>query len=64
MHRIILCCSDLELITGKSQKTCLKLIQTIKDALDKKKHQKLTIKEYCEYEGIQYEEVVEALRLK
>jgi hypothetical protein len=63
MHRIILYCKDLEIITGKGKKCCWKMMQTIKDALGKQKHQNLTIKEYCDYEGINYDEVVKSLKL-
>ena len=54
-------------IQSKSEsqlKSCFTLMQTLKDALGKQKHQKITIKEYCRYEGISYDEVLEALKLK
>jgi len=36
---------------------CRTIIRTIKDSLEKKKSQRVTIKEYCNFEGIDEEEV-------
>lgn len=57
MRRICIYPSDVAEITGKSISSSRQLIRTIKDVYGKRKHQPVTIKEFCEYEGFPYEEV-------
>ena len=63
MHRIFLKTADLQFLTGTSGRNCRKIMQNLKDSLGKQKHQHVTIKEYCSFEGINYTEVSEALHL-
>ncbi|WP_418511958.1 hypothetical protein [Corallibacter sp.] len=57
MKRICIYPSDVEAITGKSKKTAQTLVRTIKDVYQKEKHQVVTIREFCEYMGLEYEDV-------
>jgi len=50
--RVCIYPKDIQLITGRSERYGRKLIQTIKDVLDKKPHQFITIDEFSEYSGI------------
>lgn len=52
------------IITGTSDRNCQKIMRTLKDSLNKKQHQHVTIREYCEYENINIDEVQEALNPK
>jgi predicted transcriptional regulator of viral defense system len=53
--------SDIMILTEKSDCYARKEIQNLKKALRKENHQKVTIREYCEYYGLDLNEVVEVL---
>ena len=53
--------SDVMMLTDKSESYARKEIQKLKKALNKEKHQKVTIKEYCHYYGLILEEVLGVL---
>ncbi|MFZ2284757.1 MAG: hypothetical protein WAV86_12855 [Lutibacter sp.] len=53
--------SDIILLTDKSESYARKEIQKLKLALKKEKHQKVTIKEYCQYYDIDYNDVLSVL---
>ena len=55
--RVCIYPKDIQLITGRSERYGRKLIQTIKDVLDKKPHQFITIKEFSEYSGIEIDTI-------
>ncbi|MGV8947044.1 MAG: hypothetical protein ACOH1N_11485 [Lutibacter sp.] len=61
MTKIIIYPSDIMLLTGKSESYARKEIQKLRLALKKEKHQKVTIKEYCEYYGLDLNDVLIAL---
>ncbi|NDP26654.1 MAG: hypothetical protein GZ087_04400 [Flavobacterium sp.] len=61
MNRIVIYPSDIIILTGKSESYARKDIQKIKKEINKKSHQKLTIKEYCQYYGFDLEEVLKVL---
>ncbi len=61
--------NDLMIITGTSEGNCKMIMRHLHDVLSKKKlsngrYQKVTIKEYCQYEGLNEDEVLITLRLK
>ncbi|QBO58511.1 hypothetical protein [Chryseobacterium salivictor] len=55
--RICIYPKDIQIITGKSERYSRHLIIKIKTALNKEKHQVLTIREFCTYMGIPYESI-------
>ena len=55
--RICIYPSDVQLITGKSERYGRRIIKNIKDDLNKQKHQLVTIDEFCEYMGLNNEKV-------
>lgn len=61
--RIILYPKDLEQLTGKSGRTCRRMLQTIREELGKSKEQLVTVRDFCEYYGMKEEEI-EAAALK
>jgi hypothetical protein len=61
MDRIVMYTSDIIMLTDKSESYARKEIQKLKKALNKEKHQKVTIKEYCHYYGLILEEVLGVL---
>lgn len=48
---------DVERITGKKSSYCCNVIQLIRAIYGKKKHQGVTIREYCDYMNVSREEV-------
>ena len=57
MNRLCIYPNEVAIITGKSMSSSRALIRQIKDVYKKKKHQLVTIKEFCDYEGLPYDEV-------
>ncbi|PIV95918.1 MAG: hypothetical protein COZ16_04845 [Flavobacteriaceae bacterium CG_4_10_14_3_um_filter_31_253] len=57
MHRVCIYPKDIQLITGKSYRQSARLMQKIKDELNKPANEFLTIEEFCTYTGIKYEQV-------
>ena len=49
---------EIAKILGKSERTALRIMENMKFVLNKKPHQLLTIREFCEYAGFDYEEVM------
>lgn len=64
MHRIYLTISDLQILTGTGHRNCYNVMRTIKDSLGKQKHQHITLREYSDYEKIDYNELLLALGLR
>ncbi len=52
MKGIYVTLSDIMSIHGVKRAEASRIKNIIKDALGKEKHQELTIREFCEYEGI------------
>ncbi|OGS69039.1 MAG: hypothetical protein A3F91_00265 [Flavobacteria bacterium RIFCSPLOWO2_12_FULL_35_11] len=61
MIRIVMYPSDVLLLTNKSESYARRVIQNLKRSLNKEKHQIVTIKEYCQYYGLDVDEVIAAL---
>ena len=61
MNRIVIYTADIMKLTDKSESYARKEIQNLKKVLQKEKHQKVTIKEYCQYYGFNIEEVLAVL---
>lgn len=57
MKRICITTTDVMFITGKSDRQARNIINDIKDHLNKKKHQVITVKEFSQYMGIPEEEI-------
>lgn len=61
MNRIVIYPNDIVILTEKSDSYARKEIQNLKKVLKKAKHQKVTIKEYCQYYGFDINEVIGVL---
>ncbi|WAC42227.1 hypothetical protein [Pedobacter sp. SL55] len=55
MKRACIYPKDVSILTGKSVRHAQKLLQTIKDAMNKRKDQYVTLTEFSEYTGIDIE---------
>ena len=61
MTRIVIYPNDIIILTEKSESYARKEIQSLKKALKKEKHQKVTIREYCDYYALNIAEVLAVL---
>ncbi|WP_256009355.1 hypothetical protein [Desertivirga xinjiangensis] len=59
--RIYIYAKDVERITGKEPTYCRTLLARIRLIYGKKKHQGVTVDEYCEYMGVSREEIEQFL---
>lgn len=55
--RIVIYAKDVEIITGRKERTARKILQSIREKLGKEKWEFVTIREFCEYTGIQEDDV-------
>lgn len=60
--RICIYPKDIQRITGRSERYGRRLLERIKDHLDKERHQFITIDEFCDYSGIKREDIQEYLK--
>lgn len=63
-QRIFIYPKDLAILTGKSYVNACRIYRILKDCMGKPKKSKITVKEYCTYEGVSETEVKEALKIK
>lgn len=56
IKRICIYPKDIQLITGKSYRQSARLVQKIKNELNKPDKEFITIEDFCKYSGIEYEE--------
>ncbi len=61
MKRLVIHTKDVMIVTGKSERYSRYLIKKIKEEIGKREHQYLTIREFCEYLGLNPDEVEEIL---
>ncbi len=62
MGRLCIYNKDIQLITGKSERSCRKIIAQIRKLYNKQKHQSITIDEFCQYQGLNCEEVKKQIK--
>ena len=55
--RICIYPKDVQVVTGKSERYGRTIIKTIKEQLNKESHQLVTIDEFCDFMGLNVEEV-------
>ncbi|TNE76670.1 MAG: hypothetical protein EP333_02180 [Bacteroidetes bacterium] len=63
MKRVVIYPKDVAIITGKSERYARLLIQRIKKQLGKQEHQLISISEFCNYMGLDQDEVESAMIL-
>jgi hypothetical protein len=61
--RICIYAKDIQMLTGKSERYARKVIAQARQHYSKTKNQLLTIKEFCDYMGLEEEEVKQAILL-
>ena len=61
MERICIYPKDIQVVTGKSERWGRNLIKKIKEEFQKQNHQLVTVEEFCQYTGLQLDDVRKAL---
>jgi hypothetical protein len=59
--RLVICAKDIQLITGKCERTARRIIATIKTLHNKHKARYVSLKEFCDYSGLDAEEVLKVI---
>ena len=62
MSRLCIYPKDIMQITGKSERYGRHIIKTIKEELNKEKHQLITIDEFCDFMGLKSQEIAEFIK--
>jgi len=62
METIFVSTALMQQLTGKCLVQCQRDMRTMKDALKKKRHQLVTLREYADYWGISLEDILAALK--
>ena len=62
MLLLIITPKDVEVILGVSSSYARRVVRIIKRKNNKEKHQKITVKEFCRYMGLEVKEVVLELK--
>jgi hypothetical protein len=60
-NRICIYPKDIQVLTGKSERYARKVVAQIRRHYSKDKNQLLTIKEFCDYMGLEINEVKESI---
>lgn len=62
MARLVITPKDVEVILRVSSGYARRVVRVIKRKNNKEKHQKITVKEFCRYMGLEVQEVVLELK--
>ena len=60
--RVCIYPKDIRLLTGRSERFGRKLLQDIRESLQKESHQFITIREFSEYSGIEEDIINEYIK--
>jgi hypothetical protein len=58
--RIVIYPKDVELLTGKSYRQCVRMLARVKEAIDKSADQLITIAEFCAFYGLHPDDVYDS----
>lgn len=57
IKRICIYPKDIQRITGKSYRQSTRMLQTLRNSLNKLKNELVTIEEFCQFAGLKIEQV-------
>ena len=63
LHRLLFYTADLKQITGKSDRTCQRTMQLMRDFYALRKHQQVTVYHACEFLGITMEQLMPYIKI-
>ena len=61
IHRQILKAIDIEVAFSKSKSASAKMLRTVKEKLNKEKHQPVTIDDFCTYYGLEKQHLIDII---
>lgn len=61
MKKVIITTGDVQNVVGIGERQARNIIAKIRDYYDKERHQLITVKEFCDYYGVQYEDICSKL---
>lgn len=61
-HRLFFYTADLKQLTGKSDRTCQRMMQLMRDFFALHEHQPITVYHACEYLGLSMEQLMPYVR--
>ncbi len=64
MKRLCINSAEIAAILGKSQSNAQNIVRNIKYIYEKKKHQPITIREFCDYMDFPYQDVFDMINAK
>ncbi len=62
MERLCIYPKDIQMVTGRSERYGRSVIKKIKENLKKQQHQLVTVDEFCQYLGLEQQNVERQLR--
>ena len=62
LNRVVIYAQDIQLITGRSERSAQRILQNIKKKLGKEKYQFVTFEEYSKHSGISLQKLDEYLK--
>jgi len=61
MKKVIITTGDVQNVVGIGERQARNVIAKIREYYDKERHQLITVKEFCDYYGVQYEDICSKL---
>jgi hypothetical protein len=61
MQRVVIYPKEMAFILGKSESHCRELVRTMRVIYKKRRHQSITIKEFCDYMDFPYEDIFQMI---
>ena len=61
MERVVIYPKEMAFILGKSESYCRELVRTMRVVYKKRRHQAITIKEFCNHMDLPYDEIFEMI---
>lgn len=61
MKKVIITTGDIQNVIGIGERQARNIISKMRDYYSKEKHQLITVKEFCDYYGIKYDDICSKL---
>lgn len=57
MKKVIITTGDIQNVIGIGERQARNIISKMRDYYNKEKHQLITVKEFCDYYGVKYDDI-------
>ena len=61
MKKVIITTGDIQNVIGIGERQARNIISKMRDYYSKEKHQLITVKEFCDYYGVSYDDICSKL---